>query len=67
MTSRLATHGRVTGWHGSQSTCPGDDLAPDKSIVGHFIKYVEVLNDGSAGEEHCELTQLGSCVAVLTN
>ena len=56
----------ATGWHDSQSTCPGDDPAPEKSVVGHFIKYVETFNDGSAGEEHCDINELGSCVAVLT-
>jgi hypothetical protein len=56
----------VTGWHGSQSTCPTDDPAPDKSIVGHFIKYVQAFNDGSAGEAPCDPSELGSCVAVMT-
>lgn len=63
----------VTGWHGSQSTCPGgadydpDDPAPDRSIVGHFIKYVQAFNDGSSGGEPCNFSELGSCVAVLTH
>jgi Putative Flp pilus-assembly TadE/G-like len=56
----------ASGWDDSQSTCADDDLAPDKSIVGHFIKYVQAFNDGSAGEEHCTVNELGSCVAVLT-
>ena len=56
----------VTGWDGSQSACPTDDPSPSKSVVGHFIKYVQTLNDGSAGEELCDIEELGSCVAVLT-
>jgi hypothetical protein len=56
----------VTGWDGSQSACPTDDTSPSKSVVGHFIKYVQTLNDGSAGEELCDIEELGSCVAVLT-
>jgi len=56
----------VTGWDGSKSTCPTDDLAPSKSVVGHFIKYVQSLNDGSAGGELCNFEELASCVAVLT-
>ena len=56
----------VTGWDGSKSTCPTDDLAPSKSVVGHFIKYVQSLNDGSAGGELCNFDELASCVAVLT-
>ena len=56
----------VTGWDGSRLTCPTDDPAPSKSIVGHYIKYVQAINDGSAGEELCDIEELGSCVAVLT-
>jgi hypothetical protein len=56
----------VTGWDGSRSNCPTDDPAPSKSIVGHYIKYVQAINDGSAGEELCDIEELGSCVAVLT-
>ena len=72
----------VTGWAGSgvgnssQSTCPGadpadpadpgDDPADAGTIVGHFIKYVQALNDGSAGEETCSFDSPTPCVAVLT-
>jgi hypothetical protein len=62
----------VTGWHNSDQTCPGDDTYPpddqadQKSLVGHFISYVESFNDGTAGEEPCDPTQLGSCVPVMT-
>jgi hypothetical protein len=62
----------VTGWAGQgggfSNPCEGqgDDSAPDGYIVGHFIKYVQTLNDGSSGDEVCDETAFGSCVAVLT-
>jgi hypothetical protein len=57
----------VTGWAGSQSDCATDDPAEQGEIVGHFIKYVQSLNDGSAGEDECDLesNSLTPCVAVL--
>lgn len=56
----------ATGWHDSQALCADDDLAPSKSIVGHFIKYVQALNDGSGGTEHCDPGALDPCVAEMT-
>ncbi|HXV05383.1 MAG TPA: Tad domain-containing protein [Solirubrobacterales bacterium] len=62
----------VTGWAGegggstSQSICPGDDHAEAGTIVGHFIKYVEALNEGGASEEQCSFNSPTPCVAVLT-
>lgn len=62
----------VTGWAGqgggntSQSICSTDDPAEPGTIVGHFIKYVQTLNDGSASEEPCEFSAPTPCVAVLT-
>ena len=56
----------VTGWHNSDQVCPGDDPSPDKSVVGHFISYLESFNDGTAGDEPCDPAQLGSCVPVMT-
>jgi hypothetical protein len=62
----------VTGWAGqgegnsSQSICPSDDPAEAGTIVGHFVKYVQALNDGSAGEETCDFASPTPCVAVLT-
>lgn len=65
----------VTGWSGqgagssSQSICPGDDPAEPRTIVGHFIQYVQAFNDGSASEETCNFesnTSITPCVAVLT-
>jgi hypothetical protein len=66
-------HFYVTGWghNGNGNGCTGDDKMPDGSdippgfIVGHFIKYVQTLNTGG-GDEMCDLTGFGSCVAVLT-
>jgi Flp pilus assembly protein TadG len=62
----------VTGWagqgqgHNSKSICETDDEAEPGTIVGHFIKYVESLNEGEASEEPCDLSALTPCVAVLT-
>jgi hypothetical protein len=64
----------VTGWSSSGSgfanPCQGqgDDPAPSAGyIVGHFIKYVKTLNDGSGGTETCDVNDFGICVAVLTD
>jgi len=54
----------VSGY--DQSPCSGDDPAGQDEIVGHFIKYVETLNDGNAGTQPCDKNELGACVAVLT-
>ena len=35
-------------------------------IVGHFIKYIETLNNGNGGTQPCDLNSFGACVAVLT-
>ena len=62
----------ATGWSGSgggfANPCEGqgDDPAPDGHIVGHFIKYVQSLNDGDNGDEVCDFSAFGTCVAVLT-
>ena len=66
----------VTGWtsQGSGFSNPcrgnGDDPVPGNDagyIVGHFIKYIDVLNDGGAGSQLCDLSSFGMCVAVLTH
>jgi hypothetical protein len=47
----------------------GDDPVPNDEegvIVGHFIKYVQTLNQGGGSGDLCDLTGLGTCVAVLT-
>jgi hypothetical protein len=65
----------VTGWtsqgSGFANPCQGrgDDPVPGNDagyIVGHFIKYIDVLNDGSSGSQPCDLSSFGMCVAVLT-
>jgi hypothetical protein len=54
----------VSGY--DHSPCSGDDPAGQDEIVGHFMKYVQTLNDGSGGTEPCDKSELGACVAVLT-
>jgi Flp pilus assembly protein TadG len=65
----------VTGWTaqgaGFANPCQGngDDPVPGNDagyIVGHFIKYVQVLNNGGGGSKLCDLSQVGLCYAVLT-
>jgi hypothetical protein len=65
----------VTGWKGQgagfANPCEafGDDPVPGGEggyLVGHFIKYVQTLNNGSSGSEPCDFGGFGSCVAVLT-
>ena len=56
----------VTGWHNGGCQGDGDDPAGQGEIVGHFIKYIDRLNEGEAGEEFCDFAAFGSCVAVLT-
>jgi len=65
----------ITGWtaqgSGFANPCQGngDDPVPGNDagyIVGHFIKYVQTINDGSGGDNACDQNAFGSCVAVLT-
>jgi Flp pilus assembly protein TadG len=65
----------VTGWtaqgQGFANPCKGngDDPVPGNDagyIVGHFIKYIEVLNNGGSGSQLCNMNQVGLCFAVLT-
>ena len=61
----------ITGWQGNagfDNPCQGhgDDAAAVGEVVGHFISYVENVNDGGAGDELCDLTALNLCVPVLT-
>lgn len=57
----------VTGWDGGACQGQGDDPAGQGAIVGHFIKYIDTLNNnGGGGEEFCDFNSLGSCVAVFT-
>ncbi|HEX8779932.1 MAG TPA: pilus assembly protein TadG-related protein [Nocardioides sp.] len=62
--SKFATF-YVTGWF--SSPCPNDDPVPDRGyVVGHFIKYIYVLNNGGGSGELCDFDAFGSCIAVLT-
>jgi Flp pilus assembly protein TadG len=59
----------LTGYAGNGNSgdpCSADDPAQGGFIVGHFIKYVSTLNDGSTGTTTCDFSALGTCVAVLT-
>lgn len=65
----------VTGYIGNQnqrsaSVCPGDtddsDPKAQGEILGHFVKYIQTFNNGTAGTTKCDFNTLGSCVAVLT-
>jgi hypothetical protein len=52
----------VTGFPGD--SCKGDPSTGNAEIVGHFIKYVNTINNG--GGQKCIPNSLGECVAVLT-
>jgi Putative Flp pilus-assembly TadE/G-like len=52
----------VTGFPGD--SCKSDPKTGNAEIVGHFIKYITIVNGG--GEQKCTLNSLGECVAVLT-
>jgi hypothetical protein len=65
----------VTGWTASgggfNNPCEGngDDPVPGGdagNIVGHFIKYIFVLNDGGGSGVTCDFDSFGSCIAILT-
>jgi hypothetical protein len=62
----------ITGWaaSGGGFTNPcqgnGDDTAPPGTILGHFIKYINVLNTNGTGGSACDLNALGECIAVMT-
>jgi hypothetical protein len=65
----------ITGWTaqggGFANPCQGngDDPVPDNDegvIVGHFIQYVQTLNQGGGSGDLCDLNGFGTCVAVLT-
>ena len=62
----------VTGWTGQgggfQNPClgQGDERPRDSAeIVGRFIKYVETPNTGDTSNEHCDLSSVDVCAAVL--
>ncbi|HEX5469326.1 MAG TPA: pilus assembly protein TadG-related protein [Gaiellaceae bacterium] len=52
---------------GQGDPCPGADPVPGGGyIVGHFIKYIDALNQGGGGGAPCDFSSFGTCVAVLT-
>jgi Flp pilus assembly protein TadG len=57
----------VTGWEGDgcNSTTHPEDATAKGEVVGHFVKYINTLNN-SGGEQKCNTNSLGECVAVLT-
>jgi hypothetical protein len=65
----------ITGWtgqgNGFDNPCQGhgDDPVPGNdagAIVGHFIKYVDAVNDGADSGAPCDMSSLSGCVAVMT-
>jgi hypothetical protein len=62
----------ITGWTGNagfSNPCQGqgDDPVNDSGvIVGHFIKYIEPVNNGGDSGTPCDLTSVSGCVAVMT-
>ena len=61
----------ITGWQGNSgfdNPCQGhgDDNAAVGEVVGHFISYVQQVNEGGASDELCDLAALNLCVPVLT-
>jgi hypothetical protein len=65
----------VTGWTaqggGFANPCQGngDDPVPNNDegvIVGHFINYIDALNEGGGSGDLCDLGGFETCVAVLT-
>ncbi|MGH8571350.1 MAG: hypothetical protein ACREX8_02080 [Gammaproteobacteria bacterium] len=56
----------VTGWDNGACQGQGDDPAGNGEIVGHYIKYIDTLNNGGGGEEFCDYDSFGSCAAVFT-
>jgi hypothetical protein len=53
----------VTGFPGD--SCESDPKTGNAEIVGHFIKYVNVVPESGTGEG-CKLESFGTCHAVLT-
>jgi hypothetical protein len=57
----------VTGWSGSPCSATDDPIPNnDKgTLVGHFIKYVQTLSQGT-GTTACDFAAFGSCVTSMT-
>jgi len=62
----------ITGWTGQgggfDNPCltQGDEMPTNPAeIVGRYIKYVDVPNDGGTSEEICDFSAIEPCAAVL--
>jgi hypothetical protein len=62
----------ITGWTGQgggfDNPCltQGDEMPTNPAeIVGRFIKYVDVPNEGGTGDEECDFSAIEPCAAVL--
>ena len=55
----LSAKEKTEGW-------VADDPAPGFEVVGHFVKYVSVLGEGSGSKCKTEATSLETCVVTLT-
>jgi Flp pilus assembly protein TadG len=62
----------ITGWTGQgggfDNPClsAGDEMPTNTAeIVGRFIKYVDVPNEGGTGEEECDFSAIEPCAAVM--
>lgn len=56
----------MSGWTKGACQSFGDDPADAGEVVGHFISFVDTIDDGTAGTDPCDLDSLGSCTVVLT-
>lgn len=69
----------ITGWSGNGNNgdpcaqnknipaANAEEIPPDKGeVVGHFIRYLDTLDQGGGGSQPCDLTSFGACVARLT-
>jgi Flp pilus assembly protein TadG len=60
----------VTGWDGdpcnSEKPTHPDDPAEKGEVVGHFVKYINTINNKEGTGPKCSLSSLGQCNVVLT-
>jgi hypothetical protein len=57
----------ITGWAitgGEQDPCPGADPAPEKFLMGHFIKDV-LISGATPSNNKCNPASLTPCVVAL--
>ena len=62
----------ITGWMGQggnfQNPClsQGDEMPTNPAeIVGRYIQYVDLVNEGGASDELCDISSTDPCTAVL--